>query len=252
MNDYLKPLLRNNKALFLAYDHGFEHGPKDLINKSYDPSYILDLAVKGGYTAIILQKGVAEKFYFHSPYQRQIPLIIKVNGKTNLRQEEPYAPINCSVAYAKKLGAQAVGYTLYLGSKEENKMFEEFGRLQEEAHRLKMAAILWAYPRGENVEDELAPEILQYAARIGLELGADLIKIKYPRQKEVLKDLVRFTPRVPLVLSGGEFLDEEDFLQKVEEVIRAGFQGIAVGRNVWQRENPLEITKKIRDLLFGV
>ena len=251
VKDYLKPILKNDKAMFLAYDHGFEHGPKDLIGKSFDPEYILDLAVKGGYTGIILQKGMAEKYYTHTKYQRQIPLILKLNGKTNLRsQEEPYAAINCSVAYAKKLGAQAVGYTIYLGSEYETKMFEDFGRIQEEAHRLNMAAIAWIYPRGKAISNEFDPEIIRYAGRIGSELGADLIKIKYPGSEETMREVVKLAGKTKIVLSGGPQINEEEFLDEIKKVIQAGAIGVAVGRNVWQRDNALEITEKIKKIIF--
>ena len=251
MKDYLKPFLKKTKAMFLAYDHGFEHGPKDLIGKSLDPEYILDLAVKGGYTGIILQKGIAEKYYTNTKYQRQIPLILKINGKTNLRsQEEPYSAINCSVEYAKELGAQAVGYTIYLGSEWEAKMFEDFGKIQEEAHSLGLAAIAWIYPRGKAVLNETSSEITQYAARIGLELGADLIKIKYPGSEEAMREAVKIAGKTKVVLSGGPQINEEEFLDEVKKVIKAGAIGVAVGRNVWQRDNALEITEKIKKIIF--
>jgi len=251
--DYLNPFLKNSKAMFLAYDHGFEHGPKDLRGKSLEPEYILDLAVKGGYTGIILQKGIAETYYTNTKYQRQIPLILKMNGKTNLRsQEEPYSAINCRVEYAKKLGAQAVGYTIYLGSEWEGKMFEDFGRIQEEAHRLNMAAIAWIYPRGKAINNEFGPEIIKYAARIGLELGADLIKIKYPGSEEAMREAVKLAGKTKVVLSGGPQINEEEFLDEVKKIIKAGAIGVAVGRNVWQRDNALEITEKIKKILFEV
>jgi class I fructose-bisphosphate aldolase len=249
--DYLNPFLKNSKAMFLAYDHGFEHGPKDLRGKSLDPEYILDLAVKGGYTGIILQKGIAETYYTNTKYQRQIPLILKMNGKTNLRpQEEPYSAINCRVEYAKKLGAQAVGYTIYLGSEWEGKMFEDFGRIQEEAHRLNMAAIAWIYPRGKAIINEFDPEIIKYAGRIGLELGADLIKIKYPGSEEAMREVVKLAGKTKVVLSGGPQINEEEFLAEVKKIIKAGAIGVAVGRNVWQRDNALEITEKIKKIIF--
>jgi class I fructose-bisphosphate aldolase len=251
MKDYLKPFLKKGKAMFLAYDHGFEHGPKDLIEKSLDPEYILDLAVKGGYTGIILQKGIAEKYYTGTKYQRQIPLILKINGKTNLRlQEEPYSAINCRVEYAKKLGAQAVGYTIYLGSEWEAKMFEDFGKIQEEAHSLGLAAIAWIYPRGKAVLNETSSEITQYAARIGLELGADLIKIKYPGSEDAMKQVVHAAGKTKVVLSGGPKIEEGMFLNEIQKVIRAGVIGVAVGRNVFERENSLEITEKIKKIIF--
>ncbi len=251
MKDLLKPFLKKEKAMFLAYDHGFEHGPKDLIGKSLDPEYILDLAVKGGYTGIILQKGIAEKYYTGTKYQRQIPLILKINGKTNLRpQEEPYSAINCKVEYAKKLGAQAVGYTIYLGSEWEAKMFEDFGKFQEEAHSLELAAIAWIYPRGKAVLNETSSEITQYAARIGLELGADLIKIKYPGSEEAMKQAVQAAGKTKVVLSGGPKIEAEMFLDEIQKVIKVGAIGVAVGRNVFERENSLEITEKIKKIVF--
>jgi fructose-bisphosphate aldolase, class I len=251
MKDLLKPFLKNEKAMFLAYDHGFEHGPKDLIGKSLGPEYILDLAVKGGYTGIILQKGIAEKYYTGTKYQEQISLILKINGKTNLHpQEEPYSAINCSVEYAKKLGAQAIGYTIYLGSDYENKMFEDFGRIQEQAHQQEMAAIAWFYPRGKAVLNETSSEITQYAARIGLELGADLIKIKYPGSEEAMKEVVKAAGKTKVVLSGGLKIEEEAFLDEIQKVIKAGAIGVAVGRNVWQRVEALAITEKIKQIIF--
>jgi len=277
-NNFLQPFLHKGKALFLAYDHGLEHGPKDLIGQSINPEYILDLAVKGRYTGIILQKGIAEKYYTGTKYQKTVPLILKINGKTNIPQiADPYSPINCSVEYAKKLGAKAVGYTIYLGSKQEERMFADFGKIQEQAHQLKMAAIAWVYPytkrgqvaegdkidkasphygvgvypRGSAVESEVSPEITAYAARVGLELGADMIKIKYSGSEETFKKAVQLAGKTKVVLSGGSKTGEEEFLNIVESVIKAGATGIAVGRNVFQHQDPLAMTKKIKEIVFG-
>lgn len=250
-NNFLQPFLYKGKALFLAYDHGFEHGPKDLIGKSIDPDYILDIAVKGGYTGIILQKGIAEKYYTGTKYQKEIPLILKINGKTNIPQiADPYSSVNCSVDYAKRLGAKAVGYTIYLGSKYEERMFDDFGKIQEKAHQLKMAAIAWIYPRGSAVEEEISPEITAYAARVGLELGADMIKIKYCGSEEAFRKAVQSAGKTKVVLSGGPKLEEEEFLKIIKSVIKVGAAGVAVGRNVFQHQDPLAMTEKIKKIVF--
>ena len=117
MKDYLSKIITNGKAMYLAYDHGFEHGPEDLIGESINPEHILDIAIKGKYNAVILQKGLAEKYYTDTEYQKQIPLIIKINGKADIwKGGDLYSRQNCSVKYAKELGASAVGYTIFLGS----------------------------------------------------------------------------------------------------------------------------------------
>ena len=257
MNNFLRPFLHKNKVLFLAYDHGLEHGPKDLIGQSINPEYILDLAVKGSYTGIILQKGIAEKYYTGTSYQRKIPLILKINGKTNIPEiVDPYSPVNCSVEYAKKLGAKAVGYTIYLGSKQEERMFADFGKIQEQAHQLKMAAIAWIYPHTKResiaeVESEVSPEITAYAARVGLELGADMIKIKYSGSEQAFKKAVEAAGKTKVVLSGGSKIGEEEFLNIAEIIMKAGAAGIAVGRNVFQHQDPLAITEKIKKIIFN-
>ncbi|MDQ5882878.1 MAG: fructose-bisphosphate aldolase, class [Patescibacteria group bacterium] len=251
MKNTLKPFFKNNKALFLAYDHGFEHGPKDLIGLGTRPEAIVDLALRGGYTGLILQKGLAEHYYSRKVQTKQLSLIIKLNGKTNLLTEEPYAALNCSVAYAKKLGAQAVGYTIYLGSEKEAQMFEDFGKVEEEAHRLGLAVMVWMYPRGKKVTPELLPQLTLYGVRLGLELGADLIKIKDPGSFELLKQTVELAGDSKIILSGGEKIAEEEFLDLVRKSVKAGVAGLAVGRNIWQRENPFVITEEIKKILWN-
>ncbi len=252
MKDCLKSITTNGKAIYLAYDHGFEHGPEDLPGQSLDPQYVLDLAVEGGYNAIIFQKGLAEKYYSGTIYEKKIPLIVKINGKANIwKGGDVYSYQNCSVKHAKELGASAVGYTIYLGSEHDGKMFADFGRIVEEAHSLKMAAIAWVYPRGEFVKDEISREITAYAARIGLELGADMVKIKYSGSKENFEWAVKAAGKTKVVLSGGPKVEEEEFLEILKNVIVAGAAGVAVGRNVWQHPKPLEITAKIKEIVFG-
>ena len=252
MKDYLQKITTNGKAIYLAYDNGFEHGPIDLPGKSIDPQYILDIAVEGKYNAVILQKGLAEKYYSGTVYEKKIPLIIKVNGKADIwKGGDIYSYQNCSVKYAKELGASAVGYTIYLGSQHDGKMFADFGRIVEEAHQLNLAAIAWVYPRGEFVKDETSKEMTAYAARIGLELGADMVKIKYSGSRENFEYAVRAAGKTRVVLSGGPRVEEEEFLEIVKNVMLAGGAGVAVGRNVWQSDNPLKITEKIGKIVFG-
>ena len=107
-------------------------------------------------------------------------MIVKLNGKTNLVKEvDPYSPQLCSVAEAVSYGASAVGYTIYVGSEFESLMTQEFGRIEQEAEEAGIPVIAWMYPRGKNIPDESDPKMVAYAARVGLELGADIVKIRY-------------------------------------------------------------------------
>jgi class I fructose-bisphosphate aldolase len=244
----MTPFLRKGKGILLAYDQGLEHGPsKDFNQKSVDPEYVQEIAQKGKFTGLIFQKGVAEKYY-----DGMVPLIIKVNGKTSLPKGEPIASQICSVKQAKSLGAKAVGYTIYLGSAHENLMLQEFGRIQQEAHEMGLAAIAWIYPRGESVPNDTAPEIIAYAARAGLEVGADAVKIKYTGDSESFRWAVRSAGAAKVFMSGGpKAPTDEAFLTQVKGVMDAGATGLAVGRNVWQHERPLEMAAALREIIIG-
>lgn len=248
MKSFMLPFLRKGKGVLLAYDQGLEHGPsKDFNEKSVDPSYILEIAEKGKFTGLIFQKGVAEKYY-----DGKVPLVIKVNGKTSLPKGEPIASQICSVKQARALGAKAVGYTIYLGSAHENLMLSEFGRIQQEAHELGLAAIAWIYPRGESVTNDTAPEIVAYAARAGLEAGADAVKIKYTGDSDSFRWAVRSAGAARVFMSGGpKAPTDEAFLTQVKGAVDAGASGLAVGRNVWQHERPLEMAAALREIILN-
>lgn len=246
----LNKILHNGKAMFLAYDHGLEHGPSDFNDKDADPAYILDIAKKGKYNAVIFQKGIAEK-YNDKIRKLKIPLIVKLNGKTNLAGGEPVSRQICTVKEALKLGASAVGYIIYIGSKYESVMMNEFDKIEEEAHEKGIPVIAWVYPRGKSMEKKPESELMAYAARTGLEIGADIIKIKYDGNLDDLKWAVHVAGKTKVVIAGGVKSDEKNFLKQVKEIMNAGATGLAVGRNIWQSKKPVELSNKLRKIILG-
>src|SRR5260370_203017 len=240
--------LKNGKGLLLAYDQGFEHGPStDFNEKNIDPNYVLDIAVKGQFTGVVLHKGIAEKYYIS-----KIPLIIKLNGKTSLPKGEPISSQVCSVEEAISLGAKGVGYTIYLGSANENIMLQEFGEIQEDAHEEGVPAIAWIYPRGEAVENDTSAEIVSYAARAGLEIGADAVKIKYSGDPTSFRWAVKAAGLARVFMSGGpKAPTDETFLNQVKGAMDAGATGLAVGRNVWQHADPLKMSSALREIIVN-
>ena len=245
----LKNITKKGKALFLAYDQGLEHGPSDFNDKNVDPNYIIDIAKKGRYTGIVFQKGIAEKYNSEIKKSR-VPLIVKLNGKTNLFKGEPIARQLCTVREAIKLGASAVGYTIYIGSDYEDEMFQEFENIQREAHKKNLPVIAWIYPRGKSVKGKNKAKLMAYAARTGLEIGADIIKIKYEGKVKDLKWAVKSAGKTKVVIAGGIKKQEAIILKQVREIMKAGCIGLAIGRNIWQNKDPLTITKKIKRIIW--
>ena len=246
----LKRITKNGRALLLAYDHGMEHGTADFDSRSIDPEKVLAIADCGLFTGVVLQKGVAEKYY--DSKKRQVPLIVKLNGKTNLiADSDPYSPQLCSVKEAIELGASAVGYTVYVGSSHEAKMMDEFAKIERETDKYGLPLIGWMYPRGKAVAGkEYSKEILSYAARLALEVGAEMVKIPYSGDKESFSWVIKAAGKMPVVIQGGPKIEKSRFYQMIRDVLAAGAVGLAVGRNVWQAEEPMKAAEEINKIIF--
>jgi class I fructose-bisphosphate aldolase len=269
----------NGTLLLLPIDQGLEHGPVDFFANpdSADPSFQLKLAKEGGYSGIVFHIGLATKYM--RDFAGDVPLILKLNGKTNIpRDDYAFSPQTASVEDAVRLGADAVGYTLYVGSPAQGEDITQFYQIREECERFGMPLIMWSYPRGEAIEAKGGRDSLyavDYAARIACELGADLVKLNLPQSDEAkAKDLpkpyhqmkldpqqamekvVKSAGRTMVLVSGGSKISDEDLLDKVKISLEAGVTGLIFGRNMWQRnlDDALKLTEKIKRIMseYGV
>jgi class I fructose-bisphosphate aldolase len=263
--------LRNGTAMFLPYDQGLEHGPRDFFDNpaSGDPSYIVQLAVEGGFNGVAIQVGLAEKFYWE--YAGEVPLLLKLNGRTEIPDaSSPRSPLNASVEDAVRLGADAVGYTLYVGSSQQEQDFEAFAQVRRDADRFGLPLVVWSYPRGSAVDAKGGKDsfwAVDYAARTAAELGADVVKVNFPNpapkeglrkeytgpftEQQAVNAVVRSAARTPVLLSGGEKAGDEGVLEKARLSMEAGALGVIFGRNIWQRDHDesLRFVARLRELL---
>lgn len=266
----------NGTLLLLPIDQGLEHGPRDFFPNppSADPEFQLRIALEGGYSGIAMQIGLAEKYM--PGYAGRVPLVLKLNGKTEIPGDEsPLSPLNATVEDAVRLGADAVGYTLYVGSDRQDEDFQQFQEVRAEAERCGMPIIVWSYPRGAAVDAKGGKEgfyAIDYAARVAQELGADVVKLNVPKwdvekakltpapyrdmsapsQDEMLRSVIRSAGRTLVIFAGGARGSEAEILEKAGAVMEAGATGLIFGRNIWQRphEEAAAISRKIRDMLL--
>ncbi|MBI3430298.1 MAG: fructose-bisphosphate aldolase [Actinobacteria bacterium] len=263
--------LRNGTALFLPYDQGLEHGPRDFFSNptSSDPKYIIRLALEGGFNGIAIQIGLAEKFYWD--FAGELPLILKLNGKSDIPSDaRALSPLHASVEDAVRLGADAVGYTLYVGSPAQEADFEQYRVVRSQAERFGMPLIVWSYPRGEAVEAKGGNSsfyAVDYAARIASELGADIVKVNFPHPdlrtnvkkeydadfttQQAINAVVKSANRTLVLVSGGEKAGDDAMFEKARESMDAGATGLIFGRNIWQREHDesLKFVNSLRQIL---
>jgi class I fructose-bisphosphate aldolase len=245
----MRKISKNGKFMFLAYDQGIEHGPTDFNDKNVDPKYIIDIAKRGKFTGVIFQKGVAEK-YNSEIKSSKVPLIVKLNGKTKLVKGDPISARICTVQEAIELGASAVGFTIYIGSAHEEQMIEEFVEIQRKAHAKGLPVIAWIYPRGKSLKGISKKELIAYAARVGLEIGADIVKIHVDVPKKDLAWAIKSAGKARVVIAGGSKTSISGLEKEIKDAIDSGASGVAIGRNVWQAKNPIEVAEKIKKIIL--
>ncbi len=266
----------NGTLLLLPIDQGIEHGPRDFFPNpdSKDPEYQFRLAAEAGYSAIACQIGLAEKYY--PDYAGLVPLLLKVNGKTDLPpSDEALSTTNASVEDAVRLGADAVGYTLYVGSPRQDQDLRQLQTVREDCDRYGMPLVIWAYPRGSAVSAKGGQNsfyAIDYAARMAMEMGADVVKLNMPKidpdkdkdapapynelefsQEEAIRHVVESAGRSLVVLSGGSRIGDDKLLEQTRFIMQAGGSGVIYGRNVWQREwsEAMEIVEQIKESLLA-
>src|SRR5215211_1431261 len=266
----------NGTLMLLPIDQGIEHGPRDFFPNpaSKDPEYQFRLAAEAGYSAIACQIGLATKYY--PDYAGQVPLILKVNGKTDVPpSEEAFSPTNASVEDAVRLGADVVGYTLYVGSPRQDDDLLQLKGVREDCDRYGMPLMIWAYPRGSAIEKKGGRDsfyAIDYAARLAMEMGADIVKLNMPKidpendkdspapyneggfsQEDAIQHVVASAGRALVVLSGGSRVDDDKLLDQTRFIMEAGGSGVIYGRNVWQRphKDAVEIIEQIKEIMLS-
>ena len=266
----------NGTLMLLPIDQGIEHGPRDFFPNpaSKDPEYQFRLAAEAGYSALACQIGMAEKYY--PDYAGQVPLILKVNGKTDVPpSDDALSTCNASVEDGVRLGADAIGYTLYVGSPRQDEDLVQLRQVRQDCDRFGMPLVIWAYPRGSAIEEKGGQTTfyaIDYAARMAMEMGADVVKLNLPKLdpekakltpapynemdvsiEDAVHSVVESAGRSLVVLSGGSKIDDDKLLEQTRVIMQAGGSGVIYGRNVWQRpwDEALEIVEQIKDTLLA-
>ncbi len=230
---------KSGRAVIVPMDHGVTVGPIkgiEVIEKTLNLIHA---------DAVILHKGIAKKV----ADQTKIGLIMHMSASTVLGKDPNDKVIVAEVDEAIKIGADAISIHVNVGSDTESRQLEILGKTAREADEWSIPLIAMMYPRGEKIKHEHDVNVVKHAARIGAELGADIIKTNYTGSIESFAEVVDGCP-VPVVIAGGPKVNSDrDLLNMIHEAIEAGAGGVAIGRNVFQHKNPERIAKAIRRIV---
>ncbi len=266
------------RLVILPVDQGFEHGPARSFSanpEGYDPHYHFQLAIDAGLSAYAAPLGMLEAGA--GSFAGAIPTILKCNSANSLSTCGPAVDqaVTANVKDALRLGCSAVGFTIYPGSDCQYQQIEEIRELSAEAKAHGLAVVLWSYPRGGALskENELAVDVIAYAAHIATLCGAHIIKVKLPTADLANKDarqvyedkkipVSSLTERVKhimqscfdgrriVVFSGGATKGEDSIYDDARAIRDGGGHGSIIGRNSFQRprEDALLLLQKLVDI----
>lgn len=234
------------RTVIVPMDHGISVGPVAGLKDMKDA---IGQVADGGANAIVMHKGLVESG--HRRRGRDIGLIIHLSASTSLSVYPNAKTLVCCVEEAIKLGADAVSIHVNLGNGQEKEMLRDFGQVSYEARTWGMPLLAMIYPRGENIDDEYDVRVVKHAARVGDEMGADIVKVSYTGSVESFREVVEGCS-VPVVIAGGSKMDSDrDILEMVRGSIDAGGAGVSIGRNVFQHRTPRKMVEAISAIVHG-
>jgi fructose-bisphosphate aldolase / 2-amino-3,7-dideoxy-D-threo-hept-6-ulosonate synthase len=226
------------RSVIIPMDHGFSLGQ---IYGLHDMPKVISAVSEGGANAIVLHKGMVR--HGHRKAGPDIGLIVHLSASTSLNPDPNDKVSVCSVEEAISLGADCVSIHINLGAPNESKMIEEAGVISRQCTRWGMPLLVMIYPRGEGV-DPTDPAAIGLCVRVAEELGADIIKTSYTGDPESFAAITRACA-VPVLVAGGEKGGDRESLQMIREAVGAGAAGVAMGRNAFQRDDPVRFIHAI-------
>ena len=236
----------SGRTIIVPLDHGITMGP---IPGLIDMPGTIDRIVNGGANAIVLHKGIVEAG--HRQGGKDIGLIIHLSASTSLSPDPNAKVLVCTVEEAVRLGADAVSIQINLGAETDTEMLAAMGRVEKSCRDWGMPLLAMIYARGAKVKSEFDVKYIKHAARVGAELGADVVKVNYTGSPETFREVVAGCP-VPVVIAGGEKMEtDKELLRMVAGSLEGGGSGVSIGRNVFQHQDPMGIIKAISLLVHG-
>ncbi|MEA2075210.1 MAG: 2-amino-3,7-dideoxy-D-threo-hept-6-ulosonate synthase [Euryarchaeota archaeon] len=231
---------KSGRSVVVPMDHGVTSGP---IYGLTDMRSAVNAVAEGGANAVLLHKGIV--IAGHRRYGKDIGLIIHLSASTSLGPDPLNKVLVTTVEEAIRLGADAVSMHVNVGAESEPEMLEDLGAVAMVCEEWSMPLLAMVYPRGKKVKSEHEPELVMHAARVGAELGADIIKTNYTGDPDSFKEVIHSCP-VPVIIAGGPKANTDaEVMQMVEDAISTGASGVSIGRNVFQHKNPAEMTRAI-------
>ncbi len=229
----------DKKAVVIAMDHGLP-GMSPLGNL-LNPGELIDQIAAGGADTVLTTPGIAANF---SDHFKQLGLIVRLDGAaTTLGKDFSEMRLISSVEDALRLGADAVAVMGFCGTPDEKDSLATLGKVAAECRLLGIPLLAEMLPLGFGADPTI--DQISLAARIGAEMGADIVKTKYQGPPDLYQKVTEecFVPI--LILGGSAKASQNAVLDEVRDAVNVGVAGVAMGRNIWQSGDVVSKTREV-------
>ncbi len=234
----------SKRTIIVPMDHGLTLGP---IAGLEDMRTVVNDVAEGGADAVLMHKGLIR--CSHRMSGKDVGLIVHLSASTALCPHGNGKTLVATVEEALCHGADCVSVHLNIGDPDERHMLKDVGMVAEACDRWGMPLFSMVYARGPQIKNGYDTDIVAHCARVGVELGSDIVKVVYPGSVEGFSKVVDGCC-VPVLIAGGEKMDStRDILQMAYDSIQAGGSGLSVGRNVFQHPDRINLMRALRAII---
>jgi fructose-bisphosphate aldolase, class I len=233
----------DGRTVIFPLDHGVTWGPLPGLERIEDA---VENGIRGGADALVLHKGMLRCL---ESAVRPLPgVVMHLSASTGMGPSPDRKVLTGTVEEAVRRGADAVSVHINFGDTYEPEMLRDLGTVGRACSDWQMPLLVMAYARGDVINASSSCIGVAHAARIAAELGADVIKMPFPGNYDLLAGITS-NLSIPVVIAGGVPGEIEQTLKRIQNCLRAGASGVAAGRGIFQQKNPEGVLRAICDIV---
>ncbi|CAN7539646.1 class I fructose-bisphosphate aldolase [Rossellomorea sp. LjRoot5] len=243
MNRLFHPVSRN--AIFFPVDHGTTLGP---LGKLTDIPALSKMAEENNFQSIVAHKGTIHWAIERGGETRNMNYLLHLSASTNFVLNGEFKQLVSTIEHGLRIGVSGISVHVNLGVQEEPAMLKDLGLVCDEAYKWGLPVLAMMNVFGEQALNPNKNSIA-HAVRVAGEVGADIVKVKYPGTIEKMEEAIQAFP-IPVLISGGE--KSNDLIALFKEIhvsMKAGARGVSIGRNIFEDRYPAAMSKALSSLV---
>lgn len=246
----------SKKSVCVAFDHGLDIGPMPGI---IDPRATMEKLVEGGADGVLVSPGVARLCTDQFTGKNAPALILRMDWTNlwrpikQLSYDEGSTCLVARVEDAVRFGADAVLSFMFIGFGDSGVEADEVAKnaeLTRACERFGIPHIIEPMCKGSKAKGrEMDAELIAFACRMAMEVGADALKADYSGTAESYRTVTESCP-LPILIAGGPKTETlQQSYEMVQGAVDAGAAGVLLGRNIIQAEDPAAALRTIRAIV---